>query len=655
MSLRRIRVALVLAASLAAATGTGLAQVPGSADAGRVRAAATNLYIHGMTAEIAAREVGRDGVPALLDLLEDPSFPRRDNVVAFLAYLGGPESTAALGRLLDRGVPAEATPEDARALLLVPHALGRIAARGEAGALATLLAITSHHASGGPLASAVKARRLEPAARDELLDASVAALALAGGAAARSRLGSIADGRVVPDPARPVLALRARSALRLFDELHGPVVSSGSPTAAGGVADPAGSPRLDVGHEPPAEPAVVYTPDPSSRSHAHGLTFANHVSVTSPMTTSRLDSVLRDSTVRAAIADFDGDVPCCTVVSRSGSAATFGTSTDGLASIDDGTELSTALALQVARVKVVNAINYCGGPGTNIIGCAYVGGKGMVLVRMSSVNFEAVLWIHEYGHNVGLSHATDSRAIMYGSDNGNNNGLSSAECSVFHAPAAGAAAILSDTGTCTDDGDPIADPIDNCPAVSNENQIDSDGDGIGDACENCAGGPTDPDGDGFCGAADNCPNVANAGQADADADGVGDACDNCPNAANANQADTDTDGLGNACDACPSDAGNDPDGDGACTSVDNCPATPNANQANFDGDPYGDACESGALRADADLSGRVDGLDLARLGRAFGAVTGGGSYAATVDFDRNGIVDGADLALFAPEFGKRSF
>lgn len=57
-----------------------------------------------------------------------------------------------------------------------------------------------------------------------------------------------------------------------------------------------------------------------------------------------------------------------------------------------------------------------------------------------------------------------------------------------------------------DDGDGIADSVDNCPTTSNADQADSDGDGVGDAC-------------------DNCPLVANPGQSDSDADGTGDACD----------------------------------------------------------------------------------------------------------------------------------
>jgi hypothetical protein len=121
---------------------------------------------------------------------------------------------------------------------------------------------------------------------------------------------------------------------------------------------------------------------------------------------------------------------------------------------------------------------------------------------------------------------------------------------------------------------------------------------------------------------------------------------------NPSQADGDGDGAGDACDLCAGELGNDNDGDLICSSIDNCPAVPNANQANTDADPYGDACEVGVLLADVDLSGRVDGLDLAWLGRAFGSSRGGARYDAAVDLDRDGLVDGDDLALLAPEFGK---
>lgn len=509
----------------------------------RVREAATATYLHGMTADIAEREIGPESVPALIALLRDPTFSRRDNVVAFLAYLGGAESTAALRRLLDDPPTARPTVEEARARVLVPHALGRIAGRGDPGALQALLELTARE---GPLR--------EP---------SIAALAYAPGPAARERLDEIAKGG-------GRLAGAAHEALGLMAEL----------AAKGGVATPApeGTPL----------PAVTYVADPAARSHRHGLSFTNHAGLSSPMSTTRLESLLAEATRRAGRGNYDGDVACCTELVRAGLGATFGSSGDGLDIVDSASELSSVLSVSNGRAKVVDAINYCGGPGMNIIGCASSPGSGMVLVRLSDLNSESVLWIHEYGHNLGLAHASDSRDLMFASDNGANSGLTTEECAAFHNPAGAASASISDIGACTDDGDSFADPIDNCPNFANESQTDANDNGIGDVCEACPG------------------------SADSDADGV-------------------------------------------CNPDDNCPSTANPSQADFDADGLGDACETGALLADADLSGLVDGVDLARLGRAFGAVTGEGRYDARVDYDHDGQVDGADLSRLAAQFGDMSF
>ena len=578
MRLLRSFVPLVLAISWAVAA----AQAPAADPDARVRAAVDGLYIHGMTQEVADREVGREGVPALLRLLADPGTGRRDNVVAFLAYLGGAESSAALLRLLE-SPPTLATPEDERAVLLVPHALGRIAGRGDAGALAGLLAMTAHRAAGGPIATAVSRGVVPRALGDEILEEAVAGLAYAAAPAARERLAAIADGKIVPSLVRSPLAERARSALRMMDELG----RGGAPsTGSAGAAAPATAARLDGASSiGPAAVTPAYVPDPSLVSTEHHLSFVNHVSTTSPMTSARLDSVLQESTKRAATGDYDGDVPCCMVVARVGTGGSFGSAGDGLATIDDSLELSTVLNTSGGRVKVVNAINFCGSAATNIIGCAWQPGNGMAVVRITSLGSEAVLWLHEYGHNNNLSHEpTETRDIMFGTDNGLNNGLRPGDCAAFHVLPGPAGAVGFSIGACTNDGDAIADPIDNCPTIANQDQLDSNGNGIGDACENCA----------------------------------------------------------------------DTDGDGVCNPVDNCPTVKNANQADFDADGIGDACETGALRADIDLSGRVDGYDLARVGRSFGTATGDPAYDKACDLDRNGVIDGNDLALFSPWFGKKS-
>src|SRR5437588_6944871 len=142
-----------------------------------------------------------------------------------------------------------------------------------------------------------------------------------------------------------------------------------------------------------------------------------------------------------------------------------------------------------------------------------------------------------------------------------------------------------------DDNDGFADQNDNCVTVANPDQANNDGDALGDACD------PDDDNDGHPDNADNCPRVANPGQEDANGNGVGDACendddgdgvldgvDNCPTISNADQKDTDGDGIGDACDT-------DDDGDAVLDGTDNCPTVSNANQKDADGDGIGDACD----------------------------------------------------------------
>lgn len=66
--------------------------------------------------------------------------------------------------------------------------------------------------------------------------------------------------------------------------------------------------------------------------------------------------------------------------------------------------------------------------------------------------------------------------------------------------------VPHDPGMVDQDGDSVADDVDNCPAVANPDQSDTDGDVLGDACDNCTA-------------------KANPDQLDSDADLYGNLCD----------------------------------------------------------------------------------------------------------------------------------
>jgi hypothetical protein len=158
------------------------------------------------------------------------------------------------------------------------------------------------------------------------------------------------------------------------------------------------------------------------------------------------DSILDRASDVAGIVDFGEDVACCTTFVRGGSVRTFGAAGDGRDSLDSDQELRAVLDLTVARVKVVRIINHCAGPGTNILGCSYTPGFGMAVVRTGN---EGILWLHEYGHNTGLDHDTDSRYVMYSFLVSTALGLRQTQCNRYHSPPDATDATPRDVGVCS--------------------------------------------------------------------------------------------------------------------------------------------------------------------------------------------------------------
>jgi len=493
-------------ACIAAATVHGSISAAG-ADEGRaavVREAMMGLYIHGVTEDLARDVLVLEDVPLLIELLHEPSFPRRDNVVSFLAMLDDGSATGdILAFMVDPPADVD-VPEELRAHLAAPQALGYFAKRGDRRALETLLELTRQGGEGGAYLGGAR-RSSNRGLVDDVLESAMRGLALTGNPIARQRLQAIARETVAPRPNGRDLGRAASREMELYDET-GSVrrqrpdagAASRSTTGARVAAD---GPTLDwsgtleMPHTNDAASLEVLRPDLDrvfwlgirpDLTYETRLTYANHLAVPNKMTNEQLDKVLTNGTQMVGREDYPGDVACCVTIARSGPAWTF---TDpGWDYITTQEELWSVLHLEAARVKVVNAIHF---PALNVLGVASVALPGMIVVRGSNPHDEANIWMHEYGHNTGLGHTDDPGHIMYMYTGG--NGLTQEHCNFFQAPRcvcstnvypSRGAVLPVPIGHCADtDGDLVHDLADNCPLEDNVHQADADFDGQGEPCD----------------------------------------------------------------------------------------------------------------------------------------------------------------------------
>lgn len=222
------------------------------------------------------------------------------------------------------------------------------------------------------------------------------------------------------------------------------------------------------------------------------------------------------------------------------------------------------------------------------------------------------------------------------------------------------------------DEDGLTDGIDNCPRISNPEQIDTDGDMYGDECDDdddgdgvvdayddCNPGETDwnsapntdhdgdgcrdttedddDDSDGILDVYDVCPegpvgwvstlendeNQDGCEDLDSDNDGYVDQLDKCPSIAD-DQSDLDGDGIGDACE-------NDLDGDGVDDEIDNCPTDQFGWESNTVTDLDGDGCRDSDRDPDDDGDGVLDLSDDCPIGEP--------NWNSSFDYDGDGCHD----------------
>ncbi|EGD77109.1 hypothetical protein PTSG_07444 [Salpingoeca rosetta] len=467
----------VLAASLGLRKGTGVALAAGqdndrSSDPEYVLDVMNRTYFYGVTRPMVERLLNRSGIPHLIDILDmGDGFAHQDNTVVFLGYLSN-DSDSGVDALRDywTGFSTAATPAARRSALLIPHALGlmiqlRQSAKARAFALELLADLNL------PLVSPI--HRILPklsSRREEQVEAAVAlvkqlvrglafdnnSVAMTGIERVRTGVNGLPGNSDLAEVLRDISTALEREVEdgihRDLDNQHdyGDGFFSFSPRERNDEA------LINIGDD---------DTDDSEAVLAIQMTWCQHRAISDPFTSELVTNIADEMSAITIGAQASFDTACCVGFQNGGQGSPFGYEGDGLSVVDNQQEADNVFNRNCGRVKAINALNYCGQPASNVIGCAPVGGDTQILVRLANYERDARLWLHETGHNVGLEHNSMSKDfVMYPTltgDSNDNFALTSEECGAFTYPPPSAKVTKQPAENLTCDANATAPPNDN--------------------------------------------------------------------------------------------------------------------------------------------------------------------------------------------------
>ncbi len=176
--------------------------------------------------------------------------------------------------------------------------------------------------------------------------------------------------------------------------------------------------------------------------------FEIHVDVASQVDLATLRVYLENAKVLVHGTQQSNDVACCSTI-EAASLPTFGNSGDGLDVINNRGDWNR---LGNSGAFIVQSIQWCGTPGTNIIGCGLTPGNKLAIALDASASIRGVVIAHERGHNAGLTHREDeSCALMFPSAGSTHGCLNASECTSIRN-------LGSPGGACPCHGASVGDP-----------------------------------------------------------------------------------------------------------------------------------------------------------------------------------------------------